>query len=142
MQDFPLYGAERRSAPVTAYTRISPQSILERGIITEPDVLIIGDDSLIEDPFGNPLYGTNTTTVIIINTAKPDLKERFDIKGRLALIDATGISLEIIGKGVTISAAMGAAACKIIGLIKRDTMEKNQSSSESRYQTQEKILTG
>ncbi|HZX48656.1 MAG TPA: 2-oxoacid:acceptor oxidoreductase family protein, partial [Nitrospirota bacterium] len=50
VQDFPLYGAERRGAPLTAYTRISDKTILERGVINNPHIVVIADDSLLEDP--------------------------------------------------------------------------------------------
>lgn len=123
VQDSPLYGAERRGAPVTAYTRISTKPILERGIITDPDVVIIADESLIEDPLANPLRSTNPSTIIVMNTTTPDIKERFHIKGRVSPVDATGISLEIIKKGATVSAAMGGAACRVLGFIQRDSME-------------------
>ncbi len=125
VQDFPLYGAERRGAPVTAYTRISDKTILERGIINNPDIVIIADESLIEDPAAAPLQGTDSSTIIVINTTRPqDIMERYSIKGRLALIDATGISMSVIGKGAAISAAMGSAACRVTGLIKKESVEK------------------
>lgn len=124
VQDSPLYGAERRGAPVTAYTRISPKTVLERGIITEPDVVIIADDTLIDDPLAYPLRGTGTSTVIVINTATPDLKERLDLKGHVLTVDATGISLSLIGKGGAISAAIAGAACRVTGIIQKDTMKR------------------
>lgn len=43
VQDFPLYGAERRGAPVAAFTRISKEPVMERGVISEPDIVIIID---------------------------------------------------------------------------------------------------
>jgi len=124
VQDSPLYGAERRGAPVTAYTRISTKTILERGIITEPDMVVIADDSLIDDPLSFPFRGTDPSTIIIINTALPDLKEKLGLKGRILTIDATGFSLKFIGKGATISAAIAGAACRVSGIIQRETMER------------------
>lgn len=124
VQDSPLYGAERRGAPVSAYTRISNRPVFERGVIADPDVVIIADDSLIEDPMASPLRGVIPSTVVVINTATPGIKEKYDIKGIVNSIDATGISLEIIGKGAAISAAMGGAACKVLGFIQRDTLKR------------------
>ncbi len=37
-QDFPRYGAERRGAPIVAFTRISKDAILERGAIVVPGI--------------------------------------------------------------------------------------------------------
>ena len=124
VQDFPLYGAERRGAPITAYTRIADETILERGIIADPDVVIIADDSLIEDPMANPLGGIGPSTLIVINTNKPGIQERFAITARIHSIDATGLSLGIIGKAGAVSAALGGAACRILGFIPRDAMER------------------
>src|SRR3972149_7295822 len=90
VQDFPLYGAERRGAPITAYTRIADETILERGIIADPDVVIIADDSLIEDPMANPLGGIVPSTLIVINTNKSDILEKITIPGRINSIDAPG----------------------------------------------------
>lgn len=124
VQDSPLYGAERRGAPVTAFTRISHKTILERGIITNPDVVIIADDSLLTDPMANPLRGAGTSTIFVINTATPDIKERFHIEGLVSTIDATGISLDLIGKGSAISAALSGAACRVLGFIRHDAMKR------------------
>jgi len=125
VQDFPLYGAERRGAPLTAYTRISDKTILERGVINNPHIVVIADDSLLEDPIADPLRGTDINTIIVINTQRPpDSMERFSIKGRMALIDATGISLSVIGRDTAISAAMGAAACRVTGMIKKESLIK------------------
>jgi pyruvate ferredoxin oxidoreductase gamma subunit len=37
VQDAPVYGAERRGAPMFAYVRASRAAILERGLIANPD---------------------------------------------------------------------------------------------------------
>lgn len=121
-QDFPVYGAERRGAPITAYTRISKDRILERGIFSEPDIVIIADESLINDPAANPLQGVTKKTITIINTMVNDIKDKFSILGIVNTIDATGLCLEIIGKGSAVSAALGGAACRIIGIIQKDNL--------------------
>lgn len=124
VQDFPIYGAERRGAPITAYTRISTDKILERGIFPRPDIVIIADESLLEDPTANPLQGVIDTTITIINTTANDLKKRFNISGVVNTIDATGLCLELIGKGAAVSAGLGGAACRITGIIQKDNLIK------------------
>jgi len=42
-QDCPVYGAERRGAPIAAFTRIDDQPIVERGGIADPDLILIAD---------------------------------------------------------------------------------------------------
>src|SRR3990167_6928086 len=65
-QDFPLYGAERRGAPIAAFTRISKEPILERGVIAEPDILIVMDETLLHDPMAMPLTGLKEDGVILM----------------------------------------------------------------------------
>ena len=38
VQDAPVYGAERRGAPMTAFTRMARTPILERGAIVQADL--------------------------------------------------------------------------------------------------------
>src|SRR5574337_1184113 len=68
-QDFPLYGAERRGAPISAFTRISKEPILERGVITEPDIIMIMDETLLDDMQAHPLSGLPDGGIVFVNTA-------------------------------------------------------------------------
>jgi len=49
-QDSPVYGAERRGAPVAAYTRLAHGPILERGVISRPNLVVVADETLLDDP--------------------------------------------------------------------------------------------
>ena len=42
-QDSPIYGAERRGAPVAAFTRFGGEPIRERGVIAHPDLVVVAD---------------------------------------------------------------------------------------------------
>jgi len=57
-QDSPLHGAERRGAPVVAFTRIARAPILERGVIAQPDLVVVADETLLRDPAARVLEGT------------------------------------------------------------------------------------
>lgn len=70
VQDQPIYGAERRGAPVLAFIRISKGLILERGPVTNPSLLVIADDSLLDDPSLNLLQTISKAETLFINTAK------------------------------------------------------------------------
>jgi pyruvate ferredoxin oxidoreductase gamma subunit len=116
VQDFPLYGAERRGAPVTAFTRFSDQEITERGFIFSPDIVAVMDDSLIDDPLANPLGGLRRGGVALINTAgkrPPQGGGRDDIE-RINL-DLTKEALSFLGKPI-LSAAIAAAAARVSGI--------------------------
>ena len=47
VQDAPRYGAERRGAPIDATVRASRGPIHERGRVTRPDLVIVGDETLV-----------------------------------------------------------------------------------------------
>jgi pyruvate ferredoxin oxidoreductase gamma subunit len=49
VQAFPEYGPERRGAPLRAYTRVSDRPIRRHDSITEPDVVVVLEQSLVGD---------------------------------------------------------------------------------------------
>lgn len=67
-QAFPSFGSERTGAPVTAFCRISEKTIRIREPITNPDVLIIQDSTLLHqvDVFG----GLLPRGFVLINTSR------------------------------------------------------------------------
>jgi len=117
-QDFPIYGAERRGAPVTAFTRFSDEEITERGFIFSPDISAVMDDSLISDPMANPFAGLRKGGVAVVNTTKASgsvLPGRDDVA--VVTVDLTGVALKILGKPI-LSAGIAAAVARISGLKK------------------------
>jgi len=45
---FPVFGPERRGAPVSAYARISSHEIFDRAKIYNPDIIVIMDVSILK----------------------------------------------------------------------------------------------
>lgn len=116
-QDSPIYGAERRGAPVAAFTRIDKDPIRERGLIGRPQLVMVADATLIEDPAARVLDGLDERTAVFINTplaAEPFCQQ--GILGRLTTLDLTGIALRELGSGGAISALLGAVAGRLAGL--------------------------
>ena len=116
VQDFPLYGAERRGAPVTAFTRFSDQEITERGFIFGPDVIGLMDESLLDDPLADPLAGIRKGGVAVVNTTRraADLRiDRDDVS--LITLDLTGMALKTLGKPI-LSAVTAAAVARVVGI--------------------------
>ncbi len=130
VQDSPLYGAERRGAPITAFTRINDHPILERGIITAPDLVLVADETLLEDPLANPFLGLHAGSLLFINspTSAQAMAEavaaRHPTPARILMGDLTALTLEKIGKAQALSATVGAAACKLAGVIGMGALEK------------------
>ena len=115
IQDFPVYGAERRGAPVTAFTRFSESEITERGFIFSPDVSAIMDDSLIADPLANPLAGLRKGGCAVVNTTKgsDSVTNRDDVA--VVTVDLTGQALKYLGKPI-LSAGIAAAVARVAGI--------------------------
>ncbi|MDH3504076.1 MAG: 2-oxoacid:acceptor oxidoreductase family protein [Nitrospirota bacterium] len=118
VQDSPIYGAERRGAPVTAFTRMDTTSILERGIITQPNFIICGDETLLESPATGVLVGRENASAVFINTSNLEaLKEKVKVGAHTVALDITQRTLAHIGKASALSVGLGAAAVRLSGLI-------------------------
>jgi pyruvate ferredoxin oxidoreductase gamma subunit len=117
-QDSPIYGPERRGAPVAAFTRIAEQPIRERGLIIRPDLVVIADASLIHDPSARVLEGIDERTAVFVNS--PQTAELFQaqasLPGRVTTMDLTDIALRQFRKRSAISALLGAVAGRLVGL--------------------------
>ena len=116
IQDFPIYGAERRGAPIAAFTRFSDEEITERGFIFSPDVAAVMDDSLTRDSLVNPYAGLRKGGVAVVNTTKSAssvLPGRDDVT--FLAVDLTGQALKILGKPI-LSAGIAAAVARVAGI--------------------------
>ncbi len=115
VQDQPLYGAERRGALISAYVRISEKTILERGQIDNPSLVVIGDDSLLDNEDENPLQYVSASTILLINSSlnKSELLSKYKIKNPLIVSDLTKFAIEILKRPST-GVAIAAATCKLL----------------------------
>ncbi len=117
-QDSPLYGAERRGAPVTASARLAKGPILERGQIARPDLVVVADDTLLDHPAARVLAGVGPHTVVFVNTPRAAADLRLDAvpASRIVTRDLTDLALSRLGKGAALSAPLGAVAGRLAGL--------------------------
>lgn len=117
VQDFPLYGAARRGAPITAFMRVSEESIMERGVISEPDIVIIMDETLVYDALARPLSGLKKGGIVFINTthSPAEAENKYKVAAQVITLDITRISLDMIGRAV-LSTLAGGVASRIVGL--------------------------
>ena len=93
VQAFPFFGAERRGAPVSAFTRLSDREIRIRSLIYEPNIVIVLDPML---PMQiDVAAGIKRGGYIILNT--PQKPSDVSLKGdlRIAAIDAVSIAEEL-----------------------------------------------
>ena len=120
-QDSPVYGAERRGAAVVAFTRISETPIRERGVIDHPDLILLADETLLSDPTAGVLQGQQSASAIFVNTETGDtLRAEHEITPHLVTLDLTGRTIAALGRASALSAGLGAAAVRLVGLISSD----------------------
>ena len=92
VQTFPLFGVERRGAPVEAYLRLAKQKILTRNNVYTPDHVVVQDAKLLQNV--DVTKGLKPGGWILLNTAAPP-PEIEAYKGfRLAWVDATQIAID------------------------------------------------
>jgi pyruvate ferredoxin oxidoreductase gamma subunit len=117
-QDSPIYGAERRGAPVAAFTRIAEGPIRERGLIARPNLVVIADASLIHDPAARVLDGLDERTAVFVNSplTAEQCQAQTSLPGRVTTMDLTNIALQQFGTRGAISALLGAVAGRLVGL--------------------------
>jgi len=117
-QDSPIYGAERRGAALAAFTRIDALSICERGAVTDPDLILVADETLLADPAAGVLIGREFPSAVFVNSAREgsSLAGQYAIPCPVLTLDLTGMTIDLLGRGSALSAALGAAGCALAGL--------------------------
>ena len=65
---FPFFGAERRGAPVLAFTRIDEKRIYRKTQVYEPDYVVVLDEGLLETV--NVVEGLRKDGIVVVNTTK------------------------------------------------------------------------
>ena len=119
-QAFPSFGPERRGAPVVAFCRIDEKPIRIRANISEPDLVVVLDASLLK--IVNVAAGLKPNGILVTNTKEDPVKVKEDLKlkNRLAAVDATKIAMEILKLPITNTTMLG-ALIKAWEFVKKDS---------------------
>ena len=123
-QAMPSFGPERRGAPVAAYARLDEDPIRLRVGIRNPDVVVVLDPSLLSLPVIT--QGLKEGGVVIANFAGTLEEAREVLRGfggRLAVVDATKIAMERLGRPITNTAMLGAFV-KVTGAVRLESFEE------------------
>ncbi|MDA8161617.1 MAG: 2-oxoacid:acceptor oxidoreductase family protein [Desulfobacteraceae bacterium] len=122
-QAFPSFGPERRGAPVTAFIRVSENRIRTREKVYSPDIVVVLDASL--PSLVNVAEGLRENGIVVLNTAlkEAEIRKKFGIKARLALVDANTIAKEVIGMPITNTTMLG-ALLKATGIVGIDVLNE------------------
>jgi pyruvate ferredoxin oxidoreductase gamma subunit len=120
----PSFGAERRGAPITASTRLADEPLRVLSQVTEPDLIIVLDESLLT--VADATAGVKRGGMVIVNTAKTpaELGLRDDL--RVITSDVTGAAQAadlIVGGQPMVSTAILGAFSRATGLVTMDSVE-------------------
>ena len=124
VQAFPYFGAERRGAPVKAFTRIADEVINVRSQIYTPDIVAVLDSAIVD--LIDVTEGLKDNGKVIINTPKAASEIKLS-KGHVYTYDGTGIALKnglLVGGLPVINTTMLGAIAKATGLVKLETVQQ------------------
>ena len=118
-QSIPMYGTERRGAPVTAFVRIGEKNRMIRSLVHNPDYVVVLDPLLRNTV--NVTEGLKANGTVVINSSTPPEEIEFTQEYKVATVDATKVALETIGRPITNTAILGAFA-KGTGEVKLESL--------------------
>lgn len=106
---FPLFGVERRGAPVASFLRFDDMPIREKSKIYFPDCLVVFDSSQIgaSDTFN----GVKQGSTLLVNMSEPIQEKPHKNFGTIATVNASKIALEEIGIPASNTCMLGAFVC-------------------------------
>ena len=125
VQSFPEYGAERQGAPVKAYTRISDKPIYLHSGVTNPNVVVVVDQTLLKSiPVTEGLDEGEGLLIVNTNQSVDEVKGMVNFNGKIFVIDAVKIALEELGRAVTNTAMLGAVE-KLTNIVDFETLKSH-----------------
>jgi pyruvate ferredoxin oxidoreductase gamma subunit len=143
VQAFPEYGPERMGAPVASYDRISDKEILIHSPITNPDVVLVLDETLM-DTIDVTKGLDEKTGILIVNTpfSKEEIQKKLTWKGKLVVLDATKISVETIGKPIPNTPMIGALLAVTNFLTLDDFIKDTKKKLEKKFKNKPGVIEG
>lgn len=141
VQAFPEYGPERMGAPLRAYNRISDAPLTMHCQVTNPNVVIVVDSSLMDAL--DVTEGTPEDAVFLVNTAHTPEQVAKKIGrpvDKVFTVDATQISIDCLGRPIPNTPLLGALA-RVTGLVKLETVLKDMKKTLAK-KFPEKIVKG
>lgn len=118
----PYFGFERQGAPVAAFVRIDDRPIRPKTLVYNPECVLVMDDTVINavDIYSGLKGGG---TVVVNSKADPASLAVPEAVGKLAVVDATGLALDILGVNKPNTVILGAFAAAT-GWVEKEEMIK------------------
>lgn len=111
----PYFGFERRGAPVSAFVRISDGPIRPKTQVYRPHCVVVLDETLMNAV--NVFEGMLPGAVLVVNSKRPAHVLSVPAQVRsIAVVDATGLALEMLGRPVPNTIMLG-AFCRATGWV-------------------------
>ncbi|MDP7079279.1 MAG: pyruvate ferredoxin oxidoreductase subunit gamma [Candidatus Undinarchaeales archaeon] len=107
-QSFPMFGVERRGAPVQAFVRIDKDEFIRtRTQVYDPDIVVVLDPTLLE--VIDATAGLKKGGMIIINTERDPSDFGLD-DFKVRTVNATKAAFDVLGRDIVNTAMLGAFA--------------------------------
>ncbi|MHB1434403.1 MAG: 2-oxoacid:acceptor oxidoreductase family protein, partial [Streptosporangiaceae bacterium] len=141
-QAFPSFGSERTGAPVMSFCRIDDRPIRTREPVVAPDVLIIGDSTLLNQV--NVFEGASERCRLLINSARGiDELNISDFTrdlppGAALTVPATELAVQHLGRPVPSAVLLGGLAA-LTGIV---SLESVITAIEHRFAAQPRVASG
>jgi len=104
---------------MAAFTRIAREAILERGAIERPHLVVVADETLVDEPASAPLAGRRDDTPLLVNANAASVRGP-SLPESVIRADFTAMALDTTGRLSSLSTALGAGAARLIGLDEDD----------------------
>jgi len=124
VQAFPLFGPERSGAPTKTFLKISRSVIRSHEPITDPDLIVVLDETLLGEKGITEKLDENETLIINSSKNREELALKLpDFRGTIYPIDANSISAKIIGQSRPNTSILGKLV-KVSEIVKLESIKE------------------
>lgn len=144
IQAFPEYGPERMGAPVASFNRISSNPISLHSGVTDPDIVIVLDPTLMDSVDVTEGMPANGTLLVNIERSPAEVREIFGIASgiKICTVDASRISTETIGRDIPNTPMLGALV-KATGILDfKEMIEDTKKKLEKKFKAKPEVIAG
>jgi len=121
VQAFPDFGPERSGAPIRTYVRISDEPILTHEPVVDPDVVIVVDETLLGITDVTKNLDENESMIVNTTSDREAVAQKTGYIGNIYPIDATGLSVEVVGEPRPNTAVLG-KLIKVTEIVRLDSV--------------------